>query len=86
MHPDDFTQLEKIGEKEGYTPHTIDLVKAAWVAVTSGDVSLPFSQDEAEITFCCDLGVQPVVELLMRYPDFIACAKSYYLTTGGTIR
>lgn len=72
------------GDQYNLAPHTINVVMAALYTISSGEVALPFSQEEAE-SACIQDNPLHVLDLLMRYPEFIQVAIDLYTTNVGPI-
>lgn len=76
--------LDQQGHRFGISQHTVDVAKAVYLSVDSGEVALPFSQMETENALMHDY-LLPCLDLMIQYPAFIPIAIAYATSRGLVI-
>lgn len=73
----DVQDMREAAENAGFAPHTVDIVASVYFAVCSGDVPVPWSEDQIEGAFIC-WDAAAIIDLLMLHPEFIKVAVDYH--------
>ncbi len=80
----DYEYLYTQGVRFQISKHTVDKVVAFYIAIASGAMSLPMSQEETENALMHDY-LLPSMDLMIQYPEFIPIAVAYAATQGHVI-
>ena len=73
------SNMQYIGTSAGLPQLDINLACVVWLAITSGDVALPWSQDQVENLLGTNNSLSGVRQLMALRPDFTGVALQRFI-------